>query len=145
LVEARDVLGAEGAVMTRYYLEVRYRVTPVDAVDQHTDAMMDALLVEPNLIDADVGADLRHGWTDVCTVVEGEGEDEASALHTALVAIRSAAHNAGAATLGWEADLDKVMATVRPAELDFANDYPDLPTQSTVERVDRYAPQDSGF
>jgi hypothetical protein len=92
------------------------------------------------LIDADVGADLRHGWTDVCTV----GEDEANALHTALVAIRSAAHNAGAATPGWEADLDKVMATVRPAELDLANQYPELPTQSTAEPVDRYAPQDSG-
>lgn len=101
--------------MTRYYLEVRYRVTPVDAVDEHTDAVMDALLVEPNLIDPDVGANLSHGWTDVCAIVEGE--DEASALRTGLVAIRSAAHHAGVATPGWEADLDKVMATVRPAEL----------------------------
>ncbi len=111
---------------TRYYLEVRYRVTPVDAVDEHTDAMMDALSGEPNLIDADVGADLRRGWTDVCAMVEGE--DEASALRTALVAIRSAAHHA-AATPGWEADLGKVMATVRPAELDLDDDYY-LPTQS---------------
>lgn len=120
--------------MTRYYLEVRYRVTPVDAVDEHTDAMMDALLVESNLIDADVGADLRHGWADVCTVVEGE--DEASALHTALVAIRSAAHNAGAETPGWEADLDKILATVRHAEL-AVDDHPfsvpsprDVPTEA---------------
>jgi alkaline phosphatase D len=30
-----------------YYLEVRYRVTPVDALDRHTDAMIHALLVEP--------------------------------------------------------------------------------------------------
>lgn len=127
--------------MTRYYLEVRYRVTPVDAIDEHTDAMMDTLVVEPNLIDADVGADLRHGWTDVCTVVEGE--DEASALRTALVAIRSAAHNAGAARPGWEADLDKVIVTVRPVKLDFDDDY-EVPTQSTVEPVDRYAAQDAG-
>ncbi|MGH3825791.1 MAG: hypothetical protein ACRDR6_03140 [Pseudonocardiaceae bacterium] len=102
-------------MMTRYYLEVRYQVTPVAAVDEHTDAMMDALSVEPNLIDPDIGADLRRGWTDVCAVVEGE--DEASALRTGLVAIRSAAHHAGAATLGWEADLSRVTATVRRSEL----------------------------
>jgi hypothetical protein len=77
--------------------------------------MMDALSVEPNLIDPDVSADLRRGWVDVCTTVEGE--DEASALRTGLVAVRSAAHHAGAATPGWEADLDKVRATVRPSEL----------------------------
>ncbi|MGQ0719511.1 MAG: hypothetical protein ACT4NP_19790 [Pseudonocardiales bacterium] len=76
-------------MMNRYYLEVRYQVTPVDAVDQHTDAMLDALSVEPNLIDLDVGADLRRGWVDVCTTVEGE--DEASALRAGLVAVRSAA------------------------------------------------------
>lgn len=101
--------------MNRYYLEVRYQVTPAAAVDQHTDAMMDALSVEPNLIDPDVGADLRRGWVDVCTTVEGE--DEASALRAGLVAVRSAAHQAGTARPGWEADLEKVRATVRPAEL----------------------------
>ncbi len=109
--------------MTRYYLEVRYRVTPVDAVDEHTDAMMDALSGEADLIDANVGADLRHGWTDVCAVVEGE--DEASALRRGLVAIRSAAHHAD--TPGWEADLDKVMVSVRPTELAVAY----VPTQPT--------------
>ena len=83
------------------------------ARSKHPDAMMDALSVEPNLIDPDVGADLRRGWVDVCTTVE----DEASALRTGLVAVRSAAHHAGAATPGWEADLDKVRATVRPSEL----------------------------
>lgn len=137
MVEAGDVLGG-GTVKTRYYLEVRYRVTPVDTVDEHTDAMMDALLIEPNLIDADVGADLSHGWTDVCAVVEGE--DEASALRAGLVAIRSAAHHAGAATPGWEADLDRVMATVRPAELDLDHGHKRgycVPTQSSdsVESV----------
>ncbi|MGH3830526.1 MAG: hypothetical protein ACRDRS_08755 [Pseudonocardiaceae bacterium] len=59
-----------------------------------------------------------------------EGEDEASALHTGLVAIRSAAHRVGTATPGCEADLDKVVATVRPAELDpYDDDY--LPTQQS--------------
>jgi hypothetical protein len=101
--------------MNRYYLEVRYQVTPVDAVDEHTDAMLDALSVEPNLIDPDVGADLRHGWVDMCTTVEGE--DEASALRAGLVAVRSAVHHAGAATAGWEADLEKIRATVQPSEL----------------------------
>ncbi|MGH3933074.1 MAG: hypothetical protein ACRDTF_24225 [Pseudonocardiaceae bacterium] len=101
--------------MTRYYLEVRYHVTPVDTVDVHTDAMMDALGVEPNLIDPDIGADLRCGWVDVCTVVEGE--DEAGALRTGLVAVRSAAHHVGAATPGWTADLNRDRAIVRPSEL----------------------------
>lgn len=75
--------------------------------------------------------DLRHGWADVCTVVEGE--DEASALCRGLVAIRSAAHHANAATPGWEADLGKVMATVRPADLDLDDDDDYLPTQSMGE------------
>lgn len=101
--------------MNRYYLEVFYQVTPVDAVDEHTDAMLDALSVEPNLIDPDIGTDLRRGWVDVCTTVEGE--DEASALRAGLVAVRSAAHHASAATPGWEADLAKVRVTVRPSEL----------------------------
>ncbi len=48
VVEVGDVLGGGGA-MTRYYLEVRCHIAPVDAVDGHTDAMMDALSVEPNL------------------------------------------------------------------------------------------------
>jgi hypothetical protein len=114
MVEARDLLGGGWAV-TRYYLEIRYLVTPTDAVDEHTEAMSDALSVEPNLIDPDVGADLRRGWVDVCTTVEGE--DEASALRAGLVAVRAAAHHADAATPGWEADLDRVRATVQPAEL----------------------------
>ena len=38
---------------------LRYQVTPVDAVDEHTDAMLDVLSVEPNLIDPDIGADLH--------------------------------------------------------------------------------------
>ncbi len=101
--------------MTRYYLEVRYAVTPPEAVDDHTDAMMDALDVEPNLTDPDIGADLRRGNVDVCTVVDAE--DEAAALRLALVAIRSAAHHAGVATPGWEAHLEQVIATVRPTEL----------------------------
>jgi hypothetical protein len=67
----------------------------------------------------------------VCTVVEGE--DEASALRRGLVAIRSVAHHASAATPGWEADLDKVMATVRPADLDLDDDDDYLPTQSMGE------------
>jgi hypothetical protein len=83
-------------------------------VDEHTEAMSDALIVEPNLIDPDIGADLRRGWVDVCTTVEGD--DEASALRAGLVAVRTAVHHAGAATPGWEADLDKVRATVQPSE-----------------------------
>lgn len=100
---------------SRYYLEVRYQVTPVDAVDEHTDAMCDALRVEPNLIDPDAGANLRRGWVDMCTTVEAE--DEAGALRVGLVAVCSAAHHAGAATPGWEADLERVRATVRLSEL----------------------------
>ena len=56
-----------------------------------------------------------HKWVDVCTTVEGD--DEASALRAGLVAVRSAAYHAGAATPGGEADLDKVRATIQPSEL----------------------------
>ncbi|MBV9139761.1 MAG: hypothetical protein JO115_02365 [Pseudonocardiales bacterium] len=99
--------------MTRYYLEVRYRITPIDATDEHTDAMMEALSNEPTLIDPDVGANLHYGMTDVCFVVESK--DEASALRAGLVAVRSAARHVSVTVTEGVPDLENVMATVRPA------------------------------
>jgi hypothetical protein len=83
-----------------------------------------------------VGANLRHGWAEVSTVVEGE--DETSALRTGLGAIRSAARHAAVSTPGWEADLNKVMASVRLAELDLDDDYL-LPAPRTGDRESRAA------
>ena len=101
-------------VMARYYAQAAL-VTPAEAVDRHTEALADGLSEEPNLIDPDIGANLRDGWVYVCALVDGE--DEASALATGLVAIRSAVHHAEAASPGWEADVDRVKATVRSPEL----------------------------
>jgi hypothetical protein len=103
--------------MTRYYLEVRYRVTPIDATDDHTDAMMEALSNEPTLIDPDVGANLRYGLTDVCFVAESK--DEASALRAGLVAVRSAARHVSATATEGVPDLENIMATVRPSDIPF--------------------------
>ncbi|MGI9004496.1 MAG: hypothetical protein ACR2GH_23070 [Pseudonocardia sp.] len=103
--------------MASYYVELRHHTpnTQQDDLDRHTDAMMDALLVEPNLTDADVGANFATGAVDVCAHVEAE--DEPTALRLALVAIRSAAHHAGAATLGWDDALRQISSRVRHAEM----------------------------
>ena len=63
--------------------------------------MMAALLVEPDLTDPDVGVNLTTGAVDVCVNVVAD--DQPAALGTALVAIRSTAHNASAATPGGRA------------------------------------------
>lgn len=103
--------------MKSYYVELRYFVPGADrdALDRHSDAMMDALLVEPNLTDPDVGINFAAGAVDVCASVEAE--DQPAALHLALVAIRSAAHHAKAATPAWDEALRQVSSRVRPAEM----------------------------
>lgn len=103
--------------MNSYYVELRYIASHADRgeLDQHSDAMMAALLVEPNLIDPDLGVDFGTGAVDVSAGVRAE--DEPSALRMGLVAIRSAAHNAGSATPGWDAVLSRVSGRVRPAEM----------------------------
>lgn len=85
---------------------------------RHVDAMMAALLVEPDLTEPDVGVNLTTGAVDVCVNVVAD--DQPAALGTALVAIRSAAHNASAATPGGRAGtrvLGQAGSRVRPVEL----------------------------
>jgi len=103
--------------MNSYYVELRYFVpgTERDGLDRHSDAVMEALLVEPNLIDPDVGVNFGTGAMDVCAVIEAE--DEPAALRLALVAIRSAVHHAGSATPGWDAAPRQIASRVRPAEM----------------------------
>ncbi|MGH3569955.1 MAG: hypothetical protein ACRDRH_28880 [Pseudonocardia sp.] len=103
--------------MNSYYVELRYLVPGADrdALDRHTDAMMDALLVEPHLTDPDVGVNLGTGAVDVCASVQAE--DEPAALRLALVAIRSASRHVGQATIGWDDALEQVHSSVRPAAM----------------------------
>lgn len=103
--------------MKSYYVELRYFVSGVDrdTLDRHSDAMMVALLVEPNLTDPDGGVNFGAGAVDVCASVEAE--DEPTALRLALVAIRSAAHHAEAGTPAGDDALGQVSSRVRPAEM----------------------------
>lgn len=103
--------------MNSYYVELRYLApnTRQDILDRHTDAVMEALLVEPNLTDPDVGVDFGTGAVDVCASVMAQ--DEPTALRMALVAIRSAVHHAGSATPGWGHALQQVISRIRPAEM----------------------------
>jgi hypothetical protein len=116
MVEERDVLGG-GTEMNSYYVELRYFITGAspDALDAHTDAMMAALLVEPGLTDPDVGVNFETGAVDVCVNVSAD--DQPGALRDAMVAIRSAAHSAGAATAGWDNALPEVSSRVRPTAM----------------------------
>lgn len=117
MVETGNLL--EGGVPTvrTYYIELRYLLPGLDqdTLDQHSDDLTDALLVEPNLIDPDVGVNFSTGAVDVCASVQAE--DDPAALRLALVAIRSAAHHAGTGTPAWDRVLDEISSRVRPAEM----------------------------
>jgi len=103
--------------MSSYYVELRYVIPGASrgTLDRHSDAMMDALLVEPNLNEPDVGVNFGSGAIDICASVDAE--DDPSALRLALVAIRSAAHHAGAATPGWNGLSVQFASRVRPTEM----------------------------
>jgi hypothetical protein len=113
MVEARDLLEG-GAMTTRYYVEVHYRVLGGDreALDAHADELMDALDEEPNLVDPDVGMNYEKSTVDVCTMIDAGSEGDA--LNTALTAVRSVVHRIGTGTPGWErSDEQLVSGTVR--------------------------------
>jgi hypothetical protein len=102
--------------MDRYYIEVRYISpdTDHDDLDQHGDEMMTALQVEPNLVDPDVGVDFERHTVDVCAVVAADGPP--AALRLALVAVRSAVHQVGGSTPGWESAAEHAVSSIRPSE-----------------------------
>ena len=106
-----------GPDMNSYYVELQYvvRGESREMLDAHVDSMMAALLVEPGLVDPDIGVNFETGVVDVCVNISAI--DQPAALREALVAIRSAAHNMGAATRGWDAALPQVSSRVRPAEM----------------------------
>lgn len=103
--------------MSSCVVELRYFVRGVgrDVLDWHVDAMMDALLIEPNLTDPDVGVNFATGAVDVSAGVVAE--DEPASLRIALVAMRSAARHIGSATQGWEDALSEISSRVRPAAM----------------------------
>ena len=85
----------------RYYIELAFTVLTgsPDALDQHTDDLMDALVEEPGAIDADVCATLATGKVAISMYVDAA--DDESAFGKALVIARSAIHKAGGFTGGW--------------------------------------------
>lgn len=100
--------------MQRYYVEIHCASVPVDKLDEHVDVLMEALLEEPGLVDADVLAELATGQVTISASVDGE--DEAVALRDALIGIRSAAHKAGAGTPDWSGVIaERTETSVRPA------------------------------
>lgn len=104
--------------MTRYYVEVHYRVHDTNGPDleRHADELMAALDEESNLVDPDLGVDFAKGTVDVCTMIDANTEGDA--LNGALTAVRSAVHHVGAATPGWERDDEElVSSTVRLADM----------------------------
>lgn len=105
-------------MMSSYYVELRYAMPGAsrEALDATVDELMEALLVEPNVTDPDVGVNLESGVFDVCVTVEAENDP--AALATAITAVTSAAHHAGKTTHGWQELLRAVHESrVRRAEL----------------------------
>lgn len=97
--------------MTRYFVEIQCRIV-ADDPDSASDMLMDALLVEPGLIDVDLTAELSTGSVTITSAVDAD--EEPGALMQALIGVRSAAHGAGAGTATWDTDLKDLVASVRP-------------------------------
>jgi hypothetical protein len=88
-----------GAVMRSYYVEVTCQASQTAAtLEERLDEVMDALLEEPGIEDADVGADLGTGVVDFC--IHLDAEDSPDALRRVHVLVRSAFHAAGGGTPG---------------------------------------------
>jgi hypothetical protein len=110
-----------GVTMRSYYVELTCQASQTAAVlEEHLDEVMDALLDEPGIEDADVGADLGTGVVDFC--IHLDAEDSPDALRKVHVLVRSALHAAGGGTPGWERlieaiENDETATTVRPSEL----------------------------
>jgi hypothetical protein len=104
--------------MTRYYVEVVYRVRDADreTLDLHADNLLDVLNHEQGLIDPDLGMNYTKRTVDVCTMVDADNEGDA--LNLALTGVRSAVHRVGDSTAGWERTADQLMVgTVRLADM----------------------------
>lgn len=117
MVEARDLLDGSTTV-TRYYVEVVYRVRDADreTLDEHAEKLLDVLNEEHGLIDPDLGMNYKKQTVDVCTMVDARNEGDA--LNAALTGVRSAVHRVGDATQGWERTADELMVgTVRLADM----------------------------
>ncbi|HUQ54210.1 MAG TPA: hypothetical protein VM306_00995 [Lentzea sp.] len=104
-----------------YYVELTCVSSAVASdLENHLDAVMDALQSEPGIEDADIGANLEEGTVQFCLHLDAE--DSSDALRKAHVRVRSALHSAGGATPGWERMIqaiqdDDAATTVRPSEL----------------------------
>jgi hypothetical protein len=95
--------------MTRYYVELSCHADTDDVEAAATD-LMDALLDEPGLIDADVAATLTTG--DITVGVGVDADTLQIALDRALIGIRSAVHRSGGATAGWAENLEPAGASI---------------------------------
>jgi hypothetical protein len=116
MVEEDEVLEG-GPSMSSYYVEIQYlwEGAARDQLDTHADVLMEALMVEPNLIDPDVAINFETNAVDVCTLIDGD--DEPDALRRALIAVRSAVHSIGVCTPDWQDCFEQVASTVRPSAL----------------------------
>ncbi len=100
--------------MTCFHVEVVCELQ-ADDLETAADTLMDALIEEPGLLDPDFTAELATGRVTIGTGIRSA--DQPTALRDVLVAVRSAAHKAGAGTPGWEVDMERAMSSVRPMAL----------------------------
>lgn len=98
---------------TRFYVEVHYRVNDADreTLDLHADKMLDVLEDVDGLIDPDVGLNFKKRTVDVTAMVDADNEGDA--LNLAVTGVRSAVHQVGDATPGWERTAEELSGYVR--------------------------------
>lgn len=83
--------------------------------DGVTDALYEALLDMDDVIDPDLAATLTTGTIDVQMVVEAEDDLDAAAKAACL--LRTAIHQLGGYTPGWEKAIRGVTASTCSAEM----------------------------
>lgn len=99
--------------MTRYYVEVTCLVHGVgDArLEEVFDDLVDAMHELSDVIDPDVGINMKARRLDFTMALDAQ--DEAEALQRALAAVRTAVHSANGSTPGWEKHFEAIQQVVR--------------------------------
>lgn len=101
----------------RYITELRLTVSgnaDDDEFDRHTDEVLDALYDCEGVIDPDITVAIAE--RKVLFVVTTEASDSGAAGNAAFGAIRTAIHESGGATPGWESALAWAIASTHPAD-----------------------------
>lgn len=99
--------------MKRHYIQITVLVQCLSRAEMEAlfEPIADAVFELSSIIDPDLSVDLGGRVFDFNMAVDADASP--AALSTALNAVRSALHSAGAATPGWEQYFEVIEETIR--------------------------------